>query len=159
MEYVFEGNINYAGAIISWIQNDLGLIQSPNETQQAIEQANEEDETILVPAFSGLSAPHWNENVRAIFYNMSRTTKKNELIKASVESIAYQITDILNAMASDSALALSQVKADGGPSKNNYLMQFLSDMARCSVKVSKQEELSAIGVAYMAGIAVGLYQK
>ncbi|MGN1277685.1 MAG: glycerol kinase [Floccifex sp.] len=159
MEYVFEGNINYAGAIISWLQNDLEWIQSPNDTIQAIEKANSDDETVLVPAFSGLSAPHWNDQVRAMFYNMSRTTTKNEMIKASVESIAYQITDILNAMASDSGLALSQVKADGGPSKNTYLMQFLSDMARCDVLVSKQEELSAIGVAYMAGLKVGLYQK
>lgn len=158
-EYVFEGNINYAGAVISWIQNDLELISEPNDTIEAIANSNMEDQTVLIPAFSGLSAPYWNEEVRGMFYGMSRTTRKNELIKATVESIAYQITDILNAMASDSGLALAEVKTDGGPSKNTYLMQFLSDMARTKVLVSKQEELSAIGVAYLAGISAGIYNK
>ncbi len=159
MEYVFEGNINYAGAVITWLIDDLNLISNPSETTQCIESANEMDETILVPAFSGLSAPYWNDDVRAMFYGMSRTTGKNELVKATVECIAYQITDVLNAMASDSGLAIHQLKADGGPSKNTYLMQFLSDMARTTVCVSSQEELSAIGAAYMAGISVGLYKK
>lgn len=158
-EYVLEGNINYAGAVISWLQNDLGLIENPGDTAAAIERSNREDETVLIPAFSGLSAPYWDEGVRAMFYGMSRTTSKNELIKAAVESIAYQIMDILNAMAGDSGLTLREVKADGGPSKNTYLMQFLSDMAKTTVLVSVEEELSAIGAAYMAGIAAGVYQK
>lgn len=158
-EYVFEGNINYAGAIISWLQNDLGLIKYPDDTINAIYKSNVEDETILVPAFSGLSAPYWSEDVRAMFYGMSRTTKKNELIKASIESIAYQISDVLNAMARDSDLTLTEVKTDGRPSKNMYLMQFLSDMARTAVLASAQEELSAIGVAYLAGITAGIYKK
>lgn len=158
-EYVLEGNINYAGAVISWLQNDLGLIESPGDTAAAIERSNREDETVLIPAFSGLSAPYWDEGVRAMFYGMSRTTSKNELIKAAVESIAYQITDILNAMAGDSGLTLKEVKADGGPSKNTYLMQFLSDMAKTTVRVSAEEELSAIGAAYMAGIAAGVYRR
>lgn len=158
-EYVLEGNINYAGAVISWLQNDLGLIGHPNDTALAVEKSNKEDDTVLVPAFSGLSAPYWDETVRAMFYGMSRTTTKNELVKAAVESIAYQITDVLNAMAGDSELDLAEVKADGGPSKNTYLMQYLSDMARTTVLVSKEEELSAIGAAYMAGIAAGVYQK
>lgn len=159
IEYVLEGNINYAGAVITWLIDDLGLISNPGDTSFCTEHANPVDETVLIPAFSGLSAPYWNDDVKAMFYGMSRTTGKNELVKAAVESIAYQITDILNGMASDSALALHQVKADGGPSKNAYLMQFLSDMSRTTVSVSKQEELSAIGVAYLAGISVGLYKK
>ena len=158
-EYVFEGNINYAGAVITWLISDLRLISNPNETSICTENANPEDETVLIPAFSGLSAPYWNNDVRAMFYGMSRTTRRDELVKAGVESIGYQITDILNGMASDSGLNIQQVKADGGPSKNTYLMQFLSDMARTTVSVSKDEELSAIGVAYMAGIAVGVYNK
>ncbi len=158
-EYVFEGNINYAGAVITWLIQDLGLIAEPSDTSSCIDKANQEDETILIPAFSGLSAPYWNDDVRAMFYGMSRTTRKNELVKAAVESIGYQITDVLNSMASDSSLAIEQVKTDGGPSKNAYLMQFLSDMARTRVSVSKQEELSAIGVAYLSGITAGLYSK
>lgn len=159
MTYVFEGNINYAGAVITWLQKDLGLINNPSEIEDIVSLANPEDETVLVPAFSGLSAPYWDDNVKAMFYGMSRTTTKNELVKASLESIAYQITDILNAMASDSSLSLNKVKTDGGPSKNVYLMQFLSDMARCSVLASNKEELSAIGVGYLAGITAHIYTK
>ena len=159
MEYVFEGNINYAGAVITWLKDDLGLISNPAETSTIDQIANMDDETVLVPAFSGLGAPYWTNDAKAMFYGMSRKTKRYELVKAAVESIAYQITDILNAMASDSKLSLHQVKTDGGPSKNPYLMQFLCDMARTRVSVSKQEELSAIGTAYMAGIALGLYDK
>ena len=159
MEYVFEGNVNYAGAVITWMKDDLGLISCPEDTTEAIKNSNPEDETVLVPAFSGLSAPYWKEDVRAMFYGMSRTTTKNELIKAAVESIAYQITDVLTAMENDSGLALDELKADGGPSKNEYLMQFLSDIAGEKVLVSSREELSAIGAAYMAGIAAGVYDE
>lgn len=159
MDYVFEGNINYAGAIISWLQNDLCLISSPEDTVVAALHSNPEDETILIPAFSGLSAPYWKEDACGMFYGMRRTTKRNELIKASLESIAYQITDVLQAMSKDSGLTIKEVKIDGGPSKNTYLMQFLSDMAKADVRISAQEELSAIGVAYLAGIRAGIYQK
>ncbi|TDW13236.1 glycerol kinase [Breznakia blatticola] len=159
LEYVFEGNVNYAGAVITWLQKDLQLIDEPDDTIEAIARSNPDDETILVPAFSGLSAPYWKEDVRALFYGMSRTTKRNELIKATVESIAFQISDVLHAMAKDSGLHSLEVKTDGGPSKNPYLMQFLSDMARATVYVSSQEELSAIGVAYMAGIKMEIYHK
>lgn len=158
-EYVLEGNINYAGAVITWLQNDLGLIQDPNDTALAAQNSNPEDETVLVPAFSGLAAPYWKEEVRAMFYGMSRTTTRNELIKAAVESIAYQITDIISAMARDSGITLTEVKTDGGPSRNLYLMQFLSEMGKCTVLASRDEEISAIGAAYMAGIATGVYEK
>lgn len=158
-DYVFEGNINYSGAVITWMLDDLGLIDNSAQSEQYALEANPHDETILVPAFSGLSAPYWNENARAMLTGMSRTTTKKELVKAGLESIDYQIVEILNAMASDSHLPLREVKVDGGPTKNKYLMQFLSDMARSTVHVSKQEELSAIGVAYLAGMSAGLYSK
>lgn len=158
-EYVFEGNINYAGAVITWLIKDLGLIEDARQSEDCARAANPIDETILVPAFSGLSAPYWDEKARGMICNMSRTTGKNELVKAALESIGFQITDILNAMASDSKLALREVKADGGPTKNGFLMQFLSDTAQTSILVSSQEELSAIGAAYLAGISCGLYQK
>ena len=159
MTYVFEGNINYAGAVISWLQYDLRLIDSPQDAMEAALHSNPEDETILIPAFSGLSAPYWKEDACGMFYGMRRTTKRNELIKASLESIAYQIADVLQAMSKDSGFTTMDVKIDGGPSKNTYLMQFLSDMANARVHISAQEELSAIGVAYLAGIQAGVYQK
>lgn len=158
-EYAFEGNINYAGAVITWLQDDLGLVRDAKETEELARSANPLDETVFVPAFSGLSAPYWDEKARGMICNMSRTTGRKEIVKAALESIAYQITDILNAMASDSALALREVKVDGGPTKNRYLMEFLSNIAHTNVLVSRQEELSAIGVAYLAGISCGLYRK
>lgn len=157
--FAIEGNINYAGAVVTWLKDDLQLIEKPSDTSEAIKNANFNDDTVLVPAFTGLGAPYWMMDLKGMFYGMSRTTRKNELIKAGVESIAYQITDVLNAMASDTGIPLKELKADGGPSKNEYLMQFLSETARTSVCVSHQEELSAIGAAYMAGISAGLYNK
>ncbi len=158
-QFALEGNINYAGAVVTWLKDDLNLIEKPSDTSKACEKANHNDETVLIPSFTGLGAPYWKMDTKAMFYGMSRTTRKNELIKAAIESIAYQITDILNAMASDTGLSLKGVKADGGPSKNEYLMQFLSETSRCKVSVSNQEELSAIGAAYMAGIACGIFNR
>lgn len=156
--FAFEGNINYAGAVITWLE-DIGLLNNIRELEERIAKANKSDETILIPAFTGLSAPYWKNDARAMFYGMSRTTGSNELIKATVDSIAYQITDILHAMASDSSINIANVKADGGPSRNKYLMQFLSETARTSVCVSEKEELSAIGAACMAGISYGIYDE
>ncbi len=156
--FAFEGNINYAGAVITWLE-DIGLLNNIRELEERIAKANKSDETILIPAFTGLSAPYWKNDARAMFYGMSRTTGSNELIKATVDSIAYQITDILHAMASDSSINIANVKADGGPSRNKYLMQFLSETARTKVSVSEKEELSAIGAACMAGISFGVYDE
>ena len=157
VNYVLEGNINYTGAVISWLQNDLKLIDSPAEVEPAVLSANVRDTTIFVPAFSGLSAPHWKNDAKAMIYGMSRTTGRCELIKAAVESIAYQITDVLKAMESDSGVKINQIRVDGGPTRNKYLMQFQSDISDTQVQVQDMEEFSALGVAYMAGIKSGIY--
>lgn len=158
-EYVLEGNINYAGAVISWLQDDMHLIASAKEVEGYIEQANAEDTTVLVPAFTGLGAPYWKGNAKAMLYGMSRTTGRAEIVKAAAESIAYQVADVLHAMEEDGRDVIRELRVDGGPTKNHYLMQFESDITHTSIRVSKQEELSAIGAAYMAGIAAGLYKK
>ncbi len=157
--YVLEGNINYTGAVISWLKDDLGLIASAGEVNGLCEAANPEDTTVVVPAFTGLSAPYWENNVRAAIVGMSRTTKKAELVRAAVESIAQQITDVYHAMKLDFGDGIAVLRADGGPTKNPYLMQFQSDMTGAKVFASQAEELSAIGVAYMAGIEAGLYDR
>ena len=159
VEYVLEGNINYAGAVISWLKNEMGLICSEEEAEELVHHANQKDTAVLIPAFSGLSAPYWMGNARAMILGMSRTTGKAELVKAAVESIAFQVADILTAMEKDSNKMLKELCADGGPAKNCYLMQFQSDISDIRMRVSKQEELSAIGAAYMAGIAAGVYDK
>lgn len=157
--YVLEGNINYTGAVITWMKDDLKMISSPAETGSLAEQANPQDETYLVPAFSGLGAPYWDSDARGIFYGMSRTTGHGELVKAGLESIAYQITDVVRAMEEESGIAIEELRVDGGPTKNTYLMQFQSDMADIPVRIPPAEELSGIGAAYVAGLAMGLYER
>ena len=159
VDYVLEGNVNYAGAVITWMQKDLGLFESAGDTAAMAQAANPEDSTYLVPAFSGLGAPHWNDSAKAILTGMSRTTGKNEIVKAGLESIAWQVTDILEAMSRDSGVRLKELRVDGGPTGNPYLMQFQSDMAGARICVQKAEELSAMGAAFLAGIGVGLYDE
>lgn len=155
--YVLEGNINYTGAVITWLKDDLKMIQSPNETEELAESANPMDTAYLVPAFSGLGSPYWDSSAKAVLYGMTRTTRRPEIVKAGLESIAYQITDVLTAMRKESGIAIEELRVDGGPTKNKYLMQFQSDMTQIPVQVSSLEELSGIGVAYVAGLAAGIY--
>ena len=155
VSYVLEGNINYTGAVISWLKNDLGLIKSTGEIEPLIAEANPSDQTVLVPAFTGLGAPYWDNDARAALCFMSRTTKKPEIVKAAAESIAQQIADVFDAMERDYGDEITQLRADGGPTKNRYLMQYQSDMIRREVLASDVEELSAAGAAYLAGITAG----
>lgn len=157
VDYVLEGNINYTGAVIAWLEKELQLIQSAEETAELAKAANPEDQTYLVPAFSGLNAPYWDSEARAIIYGMSRTTGRAEIVKAAVECIAYQIYDVIEAMKKDSGIPIEELRVDGGATRNTYLMQFQSDLAGVPVQVPDEEELSGIGVAYGAGCALGLY--
>lgn len=159
VDYVLEGNLNYTGAVITWLKDDLELIESPADTESLAEQANKNDSLYLIPAFSGLGAPYWKSKAKATIVGMDRTTRKSEIVRAALDCIAYQITDIVKAMNEDSKIKLSELRVDGGPTKNNYLMQFQSDIAGCDVLVPNQEELSGIGVAYMAGIYTGVWTK
>lgn len=157
--YVLEGNLNYTGAVITWLKKDLGLIETDAETEALAFAANPEDQTCLVPAFSGLGAPYWNSEARAAFIGMSRTTGRAELARAALACIAQQITDVLEAMQQDvgAQLPIKALRVDGGPTKNAYLMQLQSDLAACTVQKPDAEELSGIGAAYAAGIACGVY--
>lgn len=159
VQYVLEGNINYTGAVITWLKEDVGLIASPGETEAAARESNPLDQTVLVPAFSGLSAPYWSDRAKAVLCNMSRTTGRNEIIRAALDSIAFQINAVLQAMSQDSGLHLNELRVDGGPTKNRYLMQLQSDLSLVDVAVPQAEELSALGAAYLAGIRAGLYRK
>lgn len=157
--YVLEGNINYTGAVITWLYKDLKLIQSPKETEKLAREASVEDSTYLVPAFTGLGAPYWESNAKALLCGMTRTTGKAEVVRAALECIAYQITDIIKAMEDDSDISIQALRVDGGPTKNQYLMGFQSDIAEKPVQVPKVEELSGMGAAYAAGISLGIYEK
>lgn len=159
VNYVLEGNLNYTGAVITWLQDDLKLIESPQESQELARQAADDDTLYLVPAFSGLGAPYWDSYAKASLVGMTRTTGKAEVVRAGVECIAYQITDVIRAMSEDSGVNVKELRVDGGPTKNHYLMQFQSDMAGVKVLVPDSEELSGIGPAYAAGLALGVWDQ
>lgn len=159
VNYVLEGNINYTGAVISWLQKDLKLVVSAKETEALAKSANPTDTTYLVPAFTGLGAPYWDSEAKAIISGITRTTGQAELAKAALDCIAYQITDIVEVMSQDSGVEIEELRVDGGPTRNQYLMQFQSDMAKIPVQVPDAEELSGIGAAYAAGLALKLYDE
>ncbi len=159
VHYVLEGNINYTGAVITWLEKDLKLIASAGETEALAKKAATEDHTYLVPAFTGLGAPYWDSGAEGILYGITRTTGKAEVVRAALDCIAYQITDIIRVMEEDSGIPIRALRADGGPTRNEYLMQFQSDIGRIPIQVPKAEELSGIGAAYAAGLGLGLYSK
>lgn len=157
VNYALEGNINYTGAVITWLKDDLKLIQNPSETEALARAANKNDKTYLVPAFSGLGAPYWYNHATACIVGMTRATGKNEIVKAALDCIVYQITDIINIMRNSSGLNINELRVDGGPTRNKYLMQFQSDILNIPVRIPDAEELSGIGAAYCAGISAGIY--
>jgi len=159
VDYVLEGNINYTGAVITWLKDDMKLISSPKETETLAAEANQDDQVYLVPAFTGLGAPYWDSRATASISGITRTTGRAEIVRAGLECIAYQITDVVEAMGEDAGLAIEELRVDGGPTRNGYLMQFQSDMLGIPVQVPDAEELSGIGAAYLAGISLGIYDR
>ena len=157
VSYVLEGNINYTGAVITWLKDDMELIQSPAETEALCRKAEADDSLYFVPAFTGLGAPYWNSEAKGALTGITRTTRKAEMVRAGVECIAYQIADVVNAMSQDANTEIQELRVDGGPTRNQYLMQFQSDILNRKVLVPDVEELSGIGAAYAAGRGLGLY--
>ena len=157
VSYVLEGNINYTGAVITWLKDDMELIQSPAETEALCRKAEADDSLYFVPAFTGLGAPYWNSEAKGALTGITRTTRKAEMVRAGVECIAYQIADVVNAMRQDANTEIQELRVDGGPTRNQYLMQFQSDILNRKVLVPDVEELSGIGAAYAAGRGLGLY--
>lgn len=159
VNYVLEGNLNYTGAVITWLKDDLKMIDSPQETQVLAEQAASDDPLYLVPAFSGLGAPYWDSRATAMFTGMTRTTGRAEIVRAGLECIAYQIQDVIEAMSEDSGVEVHELRVDGGPTRNAYLMQFQSDIAGIDVQAPDSDELSGMGPAYAAGLALGIWDE
>lgn len=149
VDYVFEGNINYTGSVVTWMK-DLGVLPSAEESSDMAFSANPEDETYFVPAFTGLGAPYWNDETRALICGMSRTTGKSELVKAGLDSIAYQVADVTELMKTEMQVDEIKLRVDGGPTGNPYLMQMQADITGQEILVSDIEELSAYGVVRMA---------
>ena len=157
--YVLEGNINYTGSVIKWLVDDMKMLASSREAGDIAKTANSEDCTYLIPAFSGLGAPYWRSDVKATICGITRNTGRAEIVKAAEECIAYQIADIVKLMCEESEIKLSELRVDGGPTRDDFLMQFQSDILQMKLSVPQNEELSGIGAAYAAGIAVKMYDK
>ena len=155
--YGLEGNINYAGAVIEWLIHRAGLLTSADEAEALALQAAPADSTVFVPAFTGLGAPHWAPEMRAAIVGMGSTTGRAEIVRAAVDSIAYQVTDVLRAMAEDVGQPVAQLFCDGGAVRNRYLMQRQSELLRSVIRVAENQDGSCAGAAKMAGEAAGLY--
>lgn len=160
--YVLEGNINYSAGVISYLKDDLQLISSPQETESLARAANPQDKCYFVPALSGLGAPYFDSKARGTIIGMSRLTTKKELVRAALDSIAYQVSDVIEVVRQSSidssGIDISELNVDGGATGNGYLMQMQSDLINLPVKVPQDSELSGMGVAFMAGIAAGIYK-
>ena len=159
VNYVLEGNINYTGSVIKWLVDDVKLLGASKESGAFAMEANPEDTTYLVPAFSGLGAPYWDSEAKAAIVGMTRNTGKAEIVRAAEECIGYQIADLVFLMQEASGLPVKELRVDGGPTKDKFLMQFQSDLLNIPIAVPKNEELSGIGAAYAAGFALGFWDQ
>ncbi|WP_430791026.1 glycerol kinase GlpK [Virgibacillus flavescens] len=158
VEYALEGSIFVAGSAITWLKDGLKLINNSNETGSLAEAVESTDGVYVVPAFVGLGTPYWDSDVRGAVFGLTRGTKKEHFVRATLESLAYQTRDVLDAMTSDSGIDLKTLRVDGGAVKNNFLMQFQSDMIGKPVERSTINETTALGAAYLAGLAVGFWE-
>lgn len=157
--YALEGSVFVAGAAIQWLRDGLKIIDSAKETEDYAKSVKGNSSVYVVPAFSGLGAPYWNMDARGAIFGLTQDTGKDELIKATLESLAYQSKDLIIAMQEDSKTKLTSLKVDGGASANNYLMQFQADILDIHIERAKIIESTALGAAYFAGIGVGLWKK
>jgi len=156
--YVFEGNIHCTGDTINWLVNDIGLLKDPESSEEIALSVPDNNGVYLVPAFVGLGAPYWNNEARALITGMPRSTKKAHLVRASLEAIAYQVRDLVDLMTTGAGVKLVELRVDGGPARNNFLMQFQADILNTSITRGELSEVSALGSAYMAGLATGVWK-
>jgi len=158
VDYVFEGNIHATGDTINWLIHELHLLDSAKESEQLAVSLEGNHGVYLVPAFVGLGAPYWDNNARAAIIGMSRDTGRAHIARAALESIAYQVKDVTDLMGEGSGISLGELRVDGGPTRNNFLMQFQADMLGRPIVRSSIEEISALGSAFMAGLATGFWK-
>jgi glycerol kinase len=158
VSYVFEGNIHCTGATIKWLQDDLKLIDNPGETETLAESVPDTGGVYFVPAFTGLGAPYWDNTARALICGMTRGTSKAHVVRAALEAIAYQVKDLIDLMTGGAGIKLKELRVDGGPVKNKFLMQFQADMLNATINRSDIEEASALGVMLACGLALGIYK-
>lgn len=159
VEYALEGSIFIAGAAVQWLRDGLKVIDNASDSEYHAASVQSTDGVYVVPAFAGLGAPYWDMNARGAVYGLTRGTGKGQFVRATLESLAYQTKDVLSAMEQDSGIKLKSLRVDGGASANNFLMQFQSDILGVPVDRPKVTETTALGAAYLAGLAIGYYKK
>ena len=158
VEYALEGSIFVAGAAIQWLRDQLKVIDSSPDSEYMARKVKDTNGCYVVPAFTGLGAPHWDQYARGTIVGLTRGCNKYHIIRATLDSICYQVNDVLRAMAADSGIAMKSLRVDGGASANNYLMQTMADISDLEVKRPRCVETTALGAAYLAGLAVGYWQ-
>jgi glycerol kinase len=156
--YCLEGSVFIAGAAIQWLRDGLQIIKSAEEVEELASRVDDSGDVFFVPAFVGLGAPYWNQNARGTLIGLTRGTTKEHIARAVLDSLAYQSCDVLHAMEQDSKIKLKSLKVDGGAAANNLLMQFQADMLDVPVRRPVVHETTALGAAYLAGLAVGFWQ-
>lgn len=158
INYALEGSVFVAGASIQWLRDGMRMIRTASQSEEYADEVSDTNGVYIVPAFAGLGAPYWNPYARGMVVGVTRGCKKEHFIRATLESIAYQTYDVLKAMEEDTGLTVRDLKVDGGASANNFLMKFQSDLLSATVRRPKCIETTALGAAYLAGLAVGYWK-
>lgn len=159
LQYALEGSVFMAGAIVQWLRDNLGFINHSSEVEQLACSVQDSDGVVLVPAFTGLGAPHWQPNATASLTGLTRGTTKAHIARAALESIAFQVSDVLTAMQQDAPVPLAELRVDGGAAQNDTLMQFQADILGVPVLRPKLLEITALGVAQLAGLQAGVFNQ
>lgn len=158
VDYALEGSIFVAGSVIQWLRDGLRMLGKASDSQAYAERVASSDGVYMVPAFVGLGAPYWRSDVRGAVFGLSRGTSKEHFVRAALESMAYQSRDVLTAMEADAGILLKELRADGGAISNDFMAQFQSDMLGVPVLRPRVQETTALGAAYLAGLAIGFWQ-
>ena len=158
MTYALEGSVFVAGAAIQWLRDEMKLIDSAPASEEEALKVPDTAGCYVVPAFTGLGAPYWDQYARGTIVGLTRGVNRNHIIRATLESLAYQVNDVIGAMEADSGIDLKALKVDGGASANNFIMQFQADITGAPVKRPACVETTALGAAYLAGLTVGYWK-
>lgn len=158
VNYALEGSIFVGGALIQWLRDEMRFLLDSTDSEYFAKKVSDNNGVYIVPAFTGLGAPYWDMYARGTIFGITRGTNRNHIIRAALEAIAYQTLDVINAMQQDTNITVKTLKVDGGASNNQFLMQFQSDILNCIVEQPKIMESTSLGVAYLAGLSVGIWK-
>lgn len=158
IHYALEGSVFVAGSAIQWLRDGMQLLQTAPESEAAARQSTSQNEVYVVPAFTGLGAPYWDSETRGAVFGLTRGTTRNDFIKATLQSLAYQTRDVIDTMNQDTAMRIPSLRVDGGASKNDYLIQFQADILNMPIERAENLETTALGAAFLAGLAVDYWQ-